>query len=299
MSTAENSHGIVLRFENVCKQYGQFVAVQNLSFSVKAGEVLAFLGPNGAGKSTTLQCLLGLRHPTSGTIELFGGKPTDLQVRRNVGATPQDLDFPPQLKVKEVLDHVARAYEVALDPDLSEKLNLGKLLDRRSSGLSGGERRRLGLACALVPKPKLLILDEPTTGLDIESRRLLWEVIFSVHKQGTTILLTTHYLEEVENLADRVILIDHGQKMFEGSVEQIKSTVDYRKVQFSSDLLHLPAEITSESSEHRGDCWTLWTHNSDETVRALIAKGIPFKDLTVTGASLEEAVVQIRKRTAQ
>lgn len=286
---------VIVRFDKVSKSYGKVMALRQLSFEVYRGEILAFLGPNGAGKSTTLQCLMGLRKPTFGSIQIFGGSPQDRKVRQRIGVTPQDLDFPPQLKVSEILKMVGRAYHSQADQEVLSKLELDKLMDRRAVGMSGGERRRLGLACAVLSKPELLVLDEPTTGLDVESRRLLWDVIQLMQKNGTTILLTTHYLEEVERLAHRVIVIDQGTNLFQGSVAEIKSSVDYRKVEFESKILDLPSDIIFDSKEKRGDQWTLWSRLSDDTVRGLVASEIPYQHLTVTGASLEEAFVQLRK----
>lgn len=291
----EVSKEVIVRFDKVSKAYGKVMALRQLSFEVYRGEILAFLGPNGAGKSTTLQCLMGLKKPTFGQIQIFGESPQDRLVRQKVGVTPQDLDFPPQLKVKEILNMVGRAYHSSVDQEIVMKLELSSLLERRTHGMSGGERRRLGLACAVLSSPELLVLDEPTTGLDVESRRLLWDVIQLIQKKGTTILLTTHYLEEVEKLAHRVIVIDQGTNLFQGSVAEIKASVDYRKVEFQSDVTELPSEIVFDAKEKRGDQWTLWSRLSDDTVRGLVSSQLPYEHLTVTGASLEEAFVQLRK----
>lgn len=290
---------IIVRFDKVSKAYGKTMALRQLSFEVFRGEILAFLGPNGAGKSTTLQCLMGLRKPTFGSIQIFGGSPLDRKIRQRIGVTPQDLDFPPQLKVGEILHMVGRAYHTTVDSEIVYKLELGSLLERRTQGMSGGERRRLGLACAILSRPELLVLDEPTTGLDVESRRLLWDVIQLIQKNGTTILLTTHYLEEVERLAHRVIVVDQGTKLFQGSVAEIKGSVDYRKIEFQSSVSELPKNVVFESQERRGNQWTLWSRLSDETVRGLVASETPYQHLTVTGASLEEAFVQLRKGRPQ
>lgn len=287
----------IVRFDKVTKNYGKTMALRNLSFEVHRGEILAFLGPNGAGKSTSLQLLMGLRRPTFGDIHIFGGRPFDFSVRQKLGMTPQDLDFPPQLKVREILAMVAQAYKTKMDPETLEQLHLEKLMERRSVEMSGGERRRLGLACAVMSKPELLVLDEPTTGLDVESRRMLWEVITLMQKRGSTVILTTHYLEEVERLAHRVLMIDHGTCLFQGSVAEIKSSVDYRKIEFESPAQDLPKNLSVDSQERRGDQWTLWSRQSDETVRGLVSQ-VPYRHLTVTGASLEEAFVQLRKSSS-
>lgn len=283
------------QFENVSRFYGNIVAVENLSFEVNEGEVLAFLGPNGAGKSTSLKLLQGLRQPSEGRITVFGDRPTSLNVKRQMGITPQDLDFPANLSVKEVLRMVCWAYGSARESELLSRLNLNQLQSRKTGGLSGGEKRRLGLACALAGAPKLVLLDEPTTGLDVESRRLLWDVIAEQQRQGTTVILTTHYLDEVEKLAHRVIVIDHGQKLFEGSVLQIKSRVDFQKIEFDlPENLELP-ELGCISTERKGRKCILIVKSADDTVRRMVTMNLEFQHLNVSAASLEEAFLQFRR----
>ncbi len=285
----------IAQFENVSKFYGNVVAVENLSFEVHAGEVLAFLGPNGAGKSTSLKLMQGLRKPSEGKISVFGNSPSDLIVKKQMGVTPQDLDFPSNLSVKEILRMVCWAYRSSRESELLGYLQLTALQSRKAGGLSGGERRRLGLACALAGSPKLILLDEPTTGLDVESRRLLWDVIGEQQRLGTSILLTTHYLDEVEKLAHRVIVIDHGQKLFEGSVLQIKSRVEFQKIEFEvPEKTEVPLLDCISSEMHGRNC-KLIVKNADETVRQMVTMNIPFQHLQVSAASLEEAFLQFRK----
>ncbi len=288
---------VVAEFRNVGKSYGDFQALKNLSLEIRRGEILGFLGPNGAGKSTSLKLLTGLRQPTSGEVLLFGEKPSSSVVRRRVGMTPQELDFPPQMKTREVLQFLALSYGRGEPHIWREKLQLEKLWDRRTQGLSGGEKRRLGLACALIAGPELLLLDEPTTGLDVEARRLLWDVVRDEQKRGVTICLTTHYLDEVEALSHRVIVIDQGQKLFEGSVKEIRRRVEMSKIDFEMPEAHAVdwAQIPHLSLElrDRNHC-VLWSRDSDESVRALVQKGVAFRHLSVHPASLEEAFIQLR-----
>lgn len=304
----------VCEFRGVGKSFGGFTALRDLDFAVAPGEIVGFLGPNGAGKSTSLKLLTGLRRPTAGTVRVFGGSPTDLAVRRRVGMTPQELEFPPTMKVREVLAFLALAYGrrggtpasgLAAPEVWRERLELGKVWDRRTQGLSGGEKRRLGLACALIAEPELLLLDEPTTGLDVEARRLLWEVVREQRRRGVTILLTTHYLEEIEALSDRVIVIDQGRKLFEGEVKEIRRRVRMSKIEFELpagtaaggardgriDFTKIP-HLNFECRDSRH--YLLWTRDSDESLRALVEAGVDFRHLSVHPASLEEAFIQLR-----
>lgn len=297
-----DSNTPIASFKDVEKKFGDFTALKKISFEIQKGEVLAFLGPNGAGKSTSLKLLTGLRRATSGEVRLFGKSPTETSARKKVGMTPQELDFPPQLKVSEVLKVVALAYGEGTPEKWKTKLHLEAVWNRKTLGLSGGEKRRLGLACALMAGPDLLLLDEPTTGLDVESRRLLWDVIREEQSRGVTICLTTHYLEEIEKLSTRVIVIDHGEKLFEGSVQEIRRKVDLQKVEFEC-AVELTKSFKVEdyvakvlTIETKGKAVTFWTRQSDALVREMVQKEIPFEHLSVHPASLEEAFINIRQR---
>lgn len=286
---------VVVQFEQVSKHFGSVVALKGLSLKIRRGEVVGFLGPNGAGKSTSLKLLTGLRRPSAGQVRLFGEDPQSESARRRVGMTPQELEFPPHMKVGEVLAFLALSYGRGTPEIWKDRLDLGRFWARKTQGLSGGEKRRLGLACALIASPDLLLLDEPTTGLDVESRRLLWQVVRDEQKRGVTVLLTTHYLEEIEALSDRVIVIDQGQKLYEGTVHEIRRKVEMQKIEFevsgSGDLSQIPVLNIERKSQHV----TLWTRDSDATLRLLVEKAIGFRHLSVHPASLEEAFIQIRR----
>lgn len=293
--------GVVASFADVSKAYGGVQALRSLSLEIRRGEVLGFLGPNGAGKSTSLKLLTGLRRASSGQIKLFDEDPASRRARQRVGMTPQELEFPNHLKVREILRLLALAYGRGEPEIWKKRLDLGRLWDRKAQGLSGGEKRRLGLACALIAGPDLLLLDEPTTGLDVEARRLLWQVIREEQKRGVTICLTTHYLDEVEALSDRVIVIDQGQKLFEGSVKDIRRRVEIQKIEFEADptldsKLSVPGvDIPFLNHERRGETLILWSRDSDATLRALVKNEVAFRHLSVHPASLEEAFIQIRR----
>lgn len=289
----------VIVFENVKKSYGKKDALKGLSFSVQTGELLALLGPNGAGKSTALSLIMGQRTPDSGKIQIFGKRPSHFSVKQKLGVTLQDLSFPPLMKVQELLQFSSQHFQNPLPMDeVVIKIGLQNIFDRKAGGLSGGEKRKLGLAMSLMGRPELLILDEPTTGMDVEARRDLWKVIESLVKEGRTIVLTTHYLEEVEALASRVVVVDHGESLFDGTVQQIKSIVEIKKIQFylsendGLPVLHkLQGLLRIETKRNQVQ---LWTHDSDFLITELVKNNVQFKDLSVEIASLEEAFLEIR-----
>jgi ABC-2 type transport system ATP-binding protein len=284
----------VVQVEHLQKKYGSTEVVCDISFSIREGEVSAFLGPNGAGKSTTLNLLMGLRRPDGGRIEILGYPPGHAELKTLVGATPQDLDFPPALRVFEVIQFVRFHYPHPLGlNDVCERFQLGKVWHKQLGVLSGGERRRVGLACAFTGRPRLVFLDEPTTGVDVESRRAVWAQVQEFVREGVTILFTTHYLQEAEALADHVLFINHGRIVFEGDVEAVRAHAGLKRVSFECsiampDLSGLGVIETSSSQK------TILTGDSDLVVRELVRREIPFRNLHVQPASLEEAFVALK-----
>ena len=215
---------VAIEVVDLHKLYGTFEALRGVSFSVTPGESVALLGPNGAGKSTTVEILEGYRRPTSGTVHVLGLDPArdGAELRPRVGIVLQEAGFPPELTVGELITAWGRFF---VDPmNTEEVLAAVGLEDRRNvraKSLSGGEHRRLDLALALTGKPELLFLDEPTTGFDPSARRAAWELIENLISQGMTLLLTSHYLDEAQRLADRILIIDHGEIVAEGTPDQI------------------------------------------------------------------------------
>ncbi|EHM28172.1 MULTISPECIES: ABC transporter ATP-binding protein [Streptomyces] len=283
---------VIARAIGVTRHYGDTVALDNVDFTVREGEFIGLLGPNGAGKTTLLNSLLGLRKPTSGRIELFGGSPTNPASRRLIGVTPQESGVPPTLRVSEAIDFVAAHFKETEDRDeLLERFDLTKEARRQTGGLSGGQKRRLALALAFVGRPRLVILDEPTTGLDVESRRMLWDRIREFHEGGGTVLLTTHYLEEIEALAKRVVVIAQGRIRADDSVGAIRGMAHMQRVSMNAGPLpDLPGVISEERTEERVE---LMTHDADQLVRALVRQGVEFSGLAVQQATLEEAFLVI------
>ncbi|MEO8528753.1 MAG: ABC transporter ATP-binding protein [Pseudolysinimonas sp.] len=287
----------LVSLEGVTRRFGDVVAVDNLDLEIQPGQILGLLGPNGAGKSTVLALIQGLRRPTAGRVRLFGGDPTDYRSRIHLGATPQETALPATLRVGEVIDFVGRHY---LDPvpvdELAARFGLGDLLRRQTGALSGGQRRRVSVALAFAGRPKLVLLDEPTTGLDVSGRAELWDAVKREHNDGATVVLTSHYLEEIEALADRVVVIDRGIALADDTLPGVLARVGTQVVNLRSprleeialldDVVHV--DDTQESA-------TLTVHNADRFVTALVRSGLPFEGLAVRGASLEEAFLSLTR----
>lgn len=225
MNVASLTSAPLARLRGVRHHYGKTLALDGLDLALPAGQVLALLGPNGAGKSTAISLLLGLQRADAGTAELFGLPPQSLEARRRAGVMLQAAAVPDTLKVGELID-LTRAYypQPRSVADLVALAGLDGLMARRYGQLSGGQQRRVQFALAVCGRPDLLFLDEPTTGLDIDARQTLWKAIRELRGQGCAVLLTTHYLEEAEALADRVVVVNHGRVVAEGTVAQIVRT---------------------------------------------------------------------------
>jgi ABC-2 type transport system ATP-binding protein len=280
------------RTVDATRSYGPVIALDGVSLDVPAGQLLGLLGPNGAGKTTLLQLLAGLRRPTCGTVELFGGDPRDASRRARLGSTPQETGLPPTLRVKEVVDFVAGHFEHPVPTgELLDRFALTGLERRQTGGLSGGQKRRLAVALAFVGRPDLVLLDEPTTGLDVEARHALWDAVRVYHQGGGTVVLTSHYLQEVEALAKRVVVIDQGRVRADGTLAEVRALVPARRLRLRAPA---PPQLAGVDRINReGDRYELWTADSDAVVRQLVTNGVPFADLEVATASLEEAFLAL------
>ncbi|MFD2027123.1 ABC transporter ATP-binding protein [Promicromonospora aerolata] len=280
----------------VTRRFGDVVALDDVSVEVGHGELVGMLGPNGAGKSTLLSLVSGQRRPDSGAVRLGGRDPRDPRARTVLGLTPQETGLPPTLRVREVVDFVGGHYP---DPvptaELLEQFGLADLGRRQTGSLSGGQKRRLAVALSLVGRPSVVLLDEPTTGLDVSGRTALWDAIREYHAGGGTVLLTSHYLEEVQALAERVVVIDHGKVLADDSLTAVLNRVGMRRVQLTTrgaDVPGAPATRTTSTP----DGWVRQEHlvpDSDAFVRDLVTSGAEFRDLEIQGASLEEAFGQL------
>jgi len=287
---------VPVRLHDVSKRYGQIEALRRVSLEVGPGEVVALLGPNGAGKTTAMRILVGLRRPDQGYALLFGRDPRDHDGRRLIGTTPQETGFPTTVSVEEIVKFAGAHYSGAVPASvLLRRFGLAHLARRQTGGLSGGERRRLAVALALVGNPRAIFLDEPTTGLDVESRHELWEAVRAYADEGGTVLLTTHYLDEAEALASRVTVLLDGRVAREGTVSEIKGAAGLRKVRLTAGAL--PNLPEAESAVRDTGAWTIHTNDTDAVLRRLVEHGIWLGDVEVFPVSLEEAFLHLIRRS--
>ncbi len=288
-------------FTRAVKTFGAIRAVDGVDLEIQRGECVALLGRNGAGKSTTISLLLGLNEPDDGEVRLFGATPHTAVRAGRVGAMLQDGRPIPRVTVQELITFVARTYPDPLP--VAEALELAGLTEvagRRADRLSGGQAQRVRFAVALAGNPELIVLDEPTAALDVEARRAFWDSMRTYAARGNTVLFSTHYLEEADENADRVVVIDRGRIVADDTGERIKRTVGGNLVSFdlagtaAEGLGRLPGVV---SAEVRGDRAVLRCADSDATVVALAERGM-VRGLTVTAASLEEAFLSLTARPA-
>lgn len=286
-------------WHHVTRMYGDLRAIDDVSLTIAQGEIVGLLGPNGAGKSTLLSLAAGLRAPTCGEVRLMGRDPRDPAARRQLGTTPQETGLPPALRAREVVDltrgHFADPLPTA---DVLDRFGLSSLARRPTGSLSGGQKRRLALALALVGKPAVVLLDEPTSGLDVDARHALWGTIREHRAAGGTAVITSHNVDEIEALADRVVVLDRGRIVADDGVAAVRSRVASRRVsvRVPSDFSWPEGWLASApSSAHatfvpvEDGRWGAVVTDPDATVRALVADEVPFIDLEVRGATLEEA----------
>lgn len=276
----------VAALEGVTKRFGLVAALDDVSFAIASGDVLAILGRNGAGKSTALAVLLGLRCPDAGTARLFGVDPRRASARQLVGVALQESAFPATLRVRELVELVRAHYVFPLSvPVVLRRFGIETLSNRQLGGLSGGERRQVAVALAFAGRPSLVVLDEPTAGLDGEARRSVWAAIRAHADEGGTVLLTTHHLEEAEALATRVVLIDVGAVVTDGSVASIKAGAGLTRLTFRA-----PPEVTIEGAERDGAIVRILTSDAGAVVERLVRENVRLDDLEVRPLTLEEAI---------
>jgi ABC-2 type transport system ATP-binding protein len=276
---------------------GVVQAVRGVDVTVSEGETLALLGPNGAGKSTTIDMLLGLQAPDSGSVSLFGGTPAQAISQGRVGAMLQTGGLLRQLSVRELVTMMGALYPHPLDVD--ETLSIARveqLGDRRTEKLSGGETQRVRFAIALVSNPDLLVLDEPTVGMDVETRHAFWTTVRGIAGEGKTVLFATHYLDEADAYADRAVLMARGSVVADGPTTEIKAMVGTRTITATlpdvplEQLLALPGV---SGGERRGEAVVLVADDSDAAIRALLAQQPGARDIEIRGAGLEEAFLRL------
>jgi ABC-2 type transport system ATP-binding protein len=286
----------IAELRRAVKRYGAVTALDGVDFQVRPGEVVALLGPNGAGKTTAVQLLLGLLRPSSGEATLFGLDPRDAEARVRIGAMLQISKVPETLKVREHVDLISSYYPRPLPRSESLGLaGLGGLEERLFGKLSGGQKQRLLFALALCGNPDLLFLDEPAVGLDVESRRGLWGVIQGKASEGRSVLLTTHYLEEADALADRIVLIRRGRIVAEGTPSEIKTRAAGRKIRCrtSIPLADVAALPGVRNARRDGEITELFAGEAERVLRELMGRDRSLSGLEVRGADLEEAFLAL------
>ncbi|MEM6793571.1 MAG: ABC transporter ATP-binding protein [Acidobacteriota bacterium] len=280
----------------VRKRYGDVQALRGINLAVRRGEVLALLGPNGAGKTTAISLLLGLLRPDAGSVHVLGGDPRSMAVRRRLGAMLQASGVAPTLTVREQID-LFRSYYPRPAPvrELIEVAGLGEIQDRRVGRLSGGQNQRVLFALALAGHPELVFLDEPTAGMDARSRRRLWESVRGLSAAGTTVLLTTHHLEEASALADRVALIDRGRLTALASPKELEARVSGRMVRCVTrlELEAVAAMPEVHSVERRGAAIEILTPRAENLLRRMLDLDPSLSELEVGGAGLEQAFLAL------
>jgi ABC-2 type transport system ATP-binding protein len=287
-----------LDIRDLTVRYGDTIAVSGLDLQLRAGETVALLGPNGAGKSTVVNAVLGLV-PSTGTVRVLGRTPAAAIRAGCVGAMLQHGGLPGETRVGEVLGLVRRSYPRSWPlADLAVTAGIDGLLDRPVDALSGGQRQRVLLALALAGQPPLLLLDEPTSAMDVEGRRAFWTTMRGLAERGTTVVFATHHLEEADAVADRVVVVAGGRIVADGTAAEVKAGISGRSVAFTAApgtaLEGLPGV---SATEWRGERVTLTTDDVEATLRALLVDGVRLPDLTVRGATLEDAVLSLTSRT--
>jgi ABC-2 type transport system ATP-binding protein len=287
---------IVASLAGVTKKFGEITALNSINLNVRAGELLAVLGPNGAGKTTAVRLMLGLSTPLSGKVAVFGRDPRAASARGRIGAMLQVARVPETLKVKEHINLFRSYYANPLSLQSTlEAAGLEGMEDRLFGGLSGGQKQRVLFALAICGNPDLLFLDEPTVGLDITTRHLIWQQIRRLVQQGRTVVLTTHYLEEVDALADRVIVLNHGVIVAEGTSAEIKSRTAQRKIRCATrlrrnEIENIPEVAAVSEQESRME---ILTAHVEPVLRELFLLDPNLSGLEVTNSTLEDAFLKI------
>jgi len=294
-TTTRPAFGIDAR--GLTKTYGSIHAVKGIDLQVAPGEIVALLGPNGAGKSTTIDMVLGLTRPDAGTVEVFGSTPAQAIRAGAVGAMPQTGSLVPDVTVRELITVSASLFPKPFSvSQIIERTGIGSFVDQNTTKLSGGQRQRARFAVAIASNPDLMILDEPTVAMDVESRRAFWGSVRELTATGKTVVLATHYLEEADDFADRIVLMSSGRIVADGTGNEIKARVGTRTIRASlpdvdtASLAQLPGTL---SVERRGDAVVLTCSDSDAAIRALLHQYPTASNIEIAAGGLEEAFLEL------
>ncbi|MDQ1584253.1 MAG: type transport system ATP-binding protein [Microbacteriaceae bacterium] len=315
MLCAQDRHGghaervnqtLAIKLTDLRKSFGSLQAVNGVNLRIEPGEVVALLGPNGAGKSTTIDLALGLAHPTAGTAELFGGNPRLAIEAGRVGAMLQGGALLPTLTVAQSVALVAAAHRHPLNvAEALERARCTEIANQKVSKLSGGQVQRARFAVAVVSNPDLLFLDEPTAAMDVEARRTFWQSMREFTDEGRTVVFATHYLDEADAYADRIVMLSGGRVVADGTPNEVKAVVSGRRIRANFDfawsliaedaLRRLPGVRTLE---RRAEQLTIVSDDSDATLRALLAAHDDIHDIEVTAHTMDDAFLALTEGAA-
>jgi len=288
---------MILEITNICKTYGQTTAVDDVSFNIQPGTCFGLLGPNGAGKTTTIEIIEGIRNLDSGKI-LYKGAPRDINFKEDIGIQFQSTSLLAFLTVRETLKTFQTMYKNTSQlEDIIHQCNLEEIADKPNDKISGGQRQRLMLALALINNPLLVFLDEPSTGLDPQARRNLWDLIQKIKNDGKTIILTTHYMEEAQLLCDIIAIMDHGkiiaqdspQNLIAGYCQGVTVVIQKPQTQLLDNLTNIKVV---EASDH----YEIETKDIDSCLKSLMAAGVDLHDMTVRSPNLEDVFLRLTGR---
>jgi ABC-2 type transport system ATP-binding protein len=299
-TSEQNIHpSVIASAYGLTKFFAGKKALDNIDLEIKSGQVFAILGANGAGKTTLINIFLGRLNSDSGDVSVFGVRPGSLQAKRQSGAMLQVANLPETLKIKEHIQLFQSYYPNPMDYQrVIRYAGLQNMQNRYSKKLSGGEKQRLLFALSICGNPKLLFLDEPSVGMDVDARQGLWQAIRDLREAGTGIVLTTHYLEEADNLADNIVLLKQGTIIRQGSSEEIKTSISQTTIRFSSDeksiaFEQLPAVVSVKS---KGKFIQIQTEDVNQTLSALLSANPNLQNLSVSSVDLEEAFLQLNAK---
>ncbi len=298
INSSNTQRSTPLLCSEVVKRFGDKTALDRLSLSIPNSGVTAILGANGAGKTTLINCALGLLKPNSGRIRLFGKAPGLAETKQLIGVMLQDTNLPDLLSAREHIELFQSYYRNPLSiSQLSELCDLESFIDQRYKKLSGGQKRRVQFALSILGQPKIVFLDEPTTGLDISARKTVWETIRRLSKSGTAVVLTTHYLEEADSLADHTIVMSNGQVIADAPTEQIRASAGGAVIRCSTVLdAQIVASVEHvKSVDHHGKNLEIRSADASKSLKKLFELDPSLSNLTVSKSSLEDAFVELNR----